>query len=767
MQKINFDAGWEFRTGNPWCNSDPVIVDLPHDAQILEPRSAEYDTQRAGAYFKNGMYSYTKMFTPPDEWAGKSLMLEVEGVYQWGEVRVNGLKAGYWPYGYSSYIVDITGYLKPGQDNEIKITANNVAVPNSRWYSGAGVYRHVWLRAGGPAYIKPWGVRVKTPVVNTARSVAEVAARVENPTNSEIAAAVVHTVYFGGKPAARAEKSFPLPPGGCEVTTNIGIDGAKLWSVGQPNLYTLKTEIVAGAKVIDSETTAFGIRRIEFDAVNGFRLNGLKLNMKGGCVHHDNGILGSASFDRAEQRKVELMKASGYNAVRCAHNPPSPGFLDACDRLGMLVIDETFDCWRKGKRSGGYQLFFDDWWQRDTWAMVARDFNHPSVIMWSIGNEVLEQGGDPDGALLARRQADYVRCLDDTRPVTAALFPYRGDADSAECDEWADQTYGFASALDVAGYNYLIRRYERDHERFPDRVICATETYAYDAYDYWKAVERLPYVIGDFVWTSLDYLGESGIGRSEYGEGPLGGPYPWNQAFCGDIDVCGFKRPQSYYRDVLWGAREKPYIAVRHPKDFGKPVNMNKWAWPFVCDNWTYPGHEGADVYVEVYSDRDEVELLVNGVSMGRKKTERNIAVFEIKYQPGALTAVAYQNGRESGSHEIRTAGGPYALKLTADRGEIGTGGDLCYVTVEVVDKDGMINKNADHVIGFEISGAGVLQAVGCGNPQSEEPYFGDRHSVYEGRGMAVVRSLNDSGEVTLKATAEGLAGAEVTVRVV
>jgi len=783
MQKQLFDSGWEFsKAGISHHQKDSAIpVTLPHDAQIYEPRSAEYETGSGGAYFKNCAYVYKKTFKALDEWKDKNIALEFEGVYQWAEVTVNGNLAAVQPYGYSGFIVDITKYLRYDGENTLTVQANNSAVPNTRWYSGAGIYRHVWLRTGGRAYIKPWGVLVKTPNA----SAAEVKISLVGASGSAAETDVRTTVSFAGNTLASAQSHVNIENGCGGASQSIEVKDAKPWSVDEPNLYTLTAEVISGGEILDSETVTFGFRHVEVDAENGFRLNGVPIKLKGGCVHHDDGLLGSASFDRAEERKVELMKASGFNAIRCAHNPPSPAMLDACDRLGMLVIDEAFDCWRMGKNRNDYHLFFEDWWERDMLAMLHRDFNHPSVVIWSIGNEIGERSGASDGYAWAERLAGCVRREDDTRPVTSALCGMWFEAAppddeskrllsggfSENSDPWADLTEKFAAPLDVAGYNYLYERYEHDHKRFPQRVICGTETFPYKIFESWNAVMRNSYVIGDFVWTSIDYLGETGIGRSEYGE-PLASfsaPYPWSQAFCGDIDVCGFKRPQSYYRDILWGVRDVPFICAHHPDNFGKPVAMSVWGWPSVTESWTYPGCEGKKITVEVYSDKDEIELFINGKSQGKKpagQAARNTASFDVVYEPGVIAAAAWSGGKECGRSELRTAEAPFAIRLTADRNEIKRCGDLSYVTAEVLDENGNAVKCANNEITFEITGPGVLQAVGSGNPKSAENYFGSTRRVYEGRAMAVVRSAEVTGEIELRASSGGLEGCAVKINV-
>jgi beta-galactosidase len=493
------------------------------------------------------------------------------------------------------------------------------------------------------------------------------------------------------------------------------------------------------------------------------------------------------------------MKSAGFNAVRCAHNPPAPAFLDACDRLGLLVIDESFDCWRTGKNPGDYHLFFEDWWQRDTESMVKRDRNHPSIVIWSIGNEIPERTGVSGGVEWARKQAAYVRSLDPTRPVSSSLdFLYEdllaepGLMDSMtqitgaqnfsdlkkhvptdpEKDTFGNRTRAFSEALDLAGYNYLYQRYEWDHSRFPERVIAGTESYPLQAFDFWKQTERLPYVIGDFVWTAIDYIGESGLGQVTVDDPrpphAALAAYPYHLANCGDFDICGFKRPQSYYRDLLWKVRKEPFIAVLDPQLYGRQLGLSEWSYDPVIDSWTFPGQEGKPARVDVYSIDDEVELRLNGVLVGRQpagERQKNKATFTIAYQPGTIEAVGYKNGKAVSRACLITAGAPAALKCSVDRVQIHQAyGDLAYVTVEVVDERGCLVPYADHEITVEVYGNGNLAAVGTGNPLSEELYTGPSRKAWQGRLMAVVCSTGQAGEILIRATAGQLGSAEVTL---
>lgn len=794
MKKELFDLNWEYTESSGMMSmafAQWQPVNLPHDLSITKPRRADYPTGGAGGYAWSGVVTYRKRFHAPEEWHGQTVQLEFEGVYMNAEVSINHQLVALHPYGYTSFLADLTPHLKIGQENEVVVVVNNSAQPNSRWYSGTGIYRHVWLRTGPAALrIRPWGVFVTTPVAETAASVV----RVVTELDGQAEGAVLRTTVLDAAGAVLAINEAPVQ--GEKVEQTLEVRDARLWSVDDPYLYTLVSELVAGGAVTDSERTAFGIRSFTIDAENGFRLNGVPMKLKGGCVHHDNGLLGAASYDRAEERKIELMKASGYNAVRCAHNPPAPAMLDACDRLGMLVIDETFDCWRMGKNPNDYHLYFEDWWQRDTESMVRRDRNHPSVIMWSIGNEVPERTGVSDGYAWAQKQASFVRSLDPTRPVTSALpmlfeeifadpeqmqqtvtemqsvfDPKRLEPTDPEKDAWGIRTKPFNEHLDVVGYNYLWPRYAYDGKYFPGRVMAGTETFPYEAYEFWKETERFPYVIGDFVWTSIDYLGESGIGKVLFEpDGQLfGAPYPYHLANCGDIDICGFKRPQSYFRDVLWGVRAAPYIAVLDPRHYGKKAMFNQWGWDPVEESWSFPGQEGKPTRVDVYSAAEEVELVVNGVSVGRKPAgdaAKNKVSFDVTYQPGVIEAISYTNGHETGREELRTAGQPACLSLSADvPGLRAVYGDLAYVTVEVQDDQGRRVPWADPQVTFEISGAGDLLAVGTANPTSEELYVGSSRRAWQGRLMAVVRANGQPGSIRLVARAEDLREAEIELR--
>jgi beta-galactosidase len=774
MRRQSFDAAWSFKLIDPtavfW--QDPALtpertVDLPHDWGIEFERDPSHPSGVLGGFFRTGMGEYRKTFAAPEAWRGKKLFIEFEGVYMNAEVWLNGHFLGRHPYGYTSFAFALSPYLDYDGENTLLVRVNNACQLNSRWYSGSGIYRHVWLMVADPVHADHWGVYVTTPQVTQQEATVRVRTTLTN--ESEARAEVTLTsrvVSPDGTPVAESATAAMLASGAqVELSQDLPVPDPQRWSPDRPALYLLETQVTVGKRVVDSFTTPFGIRSLQVDAEHGFLLNGEPLLLKGGCVHHDNGVMGAASYDRSEERKVELLKASGFNAVRCAHNPPAPSFLDACDRLGLLVIDEAFDMWRAPKTPNDYHVAFDDWWQRDIESMVRRDRNHPCVVMWSVGNELVERGL-PEGVEIARTLADQIRSLDPTRPITAGINGLREKG----LGPWADDLF---AVLDVCGYNYKEEAYRVDHERVPERVIYASESVAAQAFEHWTSVEELDYVIGDFVWTSLDYLGESGIGRvvPEGESYPFLPDYPWHQAYCGDIDLCGFKRPQSYYRDVLWGSGDPLYIAVHPPQPDGSAWTITRWGWPDVWPNWTWPGHEGEVLQVDVYSACEQVALFLNGKPLGSAPTtrrEKRMASFEVPYERGTLVALGYSGGEQVAELAIRTVDAPAAIRLTPDRASCAARpGDLVFVTVEVVDPGGLVDPTADHLIRFAVQGAGSIAAVGNSNPRSTEMYRGNQRQAFRGRCLVVLKSNGESGEIVLQACADGLEGQELTVHAI
>ena len=765
-ERLLFDHGWKFFLGDASGAESPSYdasawrtVDVPHDWSIEGKIDPNSPAGGSGGFFPVGLGWYRRPFAVPIAWNGKRVTVEFEGVYMNATVYINGHDLGAHPYGYTSFSHDLTPHLTPGGNNVLAVRVDQSQQRNSRWYSGSGIYRHVWLNVTGPIHVAPWGVCVTTPEVSAVRATVSVKARIANESANQ-SNVTVRTVVYSASGAAigRSSSSAAMGTGASnEVSQEIAIEKPALWAPESPTLYRAVTQVVLDGKTVDEVSIAFGIRSLEWSAEKGFLLNGKPLKMNGGCLHHDNGPLGAAAFDRAEERRVRLLKDAGFTAVRCAHNPPSPAFLDACDRLGMLVMDEAFDCWSRGKNKLDYSVAFKDWWQRDLNSMVLRDRNHPSVVMWSIGNEIPERG-EPLGAQEAKMLADYLRGLDLTRPITAALNLIPG--------KWTD-TDGYYSALDIGGYNYNLNNHAEDHKRVPSRIMVCTESFTHDMFDYWAMVTESPYIVGDFVWTALDYFGESGLGRWYYQDTKetrpeaYGAPYPCHGADCGDIDICGNRKASAHYRNIVWDGGEKLYLGVRQPAPEGKEVHVTRWGgWPIYA-SWTWPGMEGKPLDVEIYSRGEAVRLYLDDKLIGEKPTtrvERFKANFSVPYAQGVLKAVALQGGKTMAEAELRTLGEPARVRLAADRTTLRANGqDLSFITVEAVDASGQAHPNAEHQVTFSLKGPGVIAAVGNGDLMSEEPYQGNQRKLFHGKALVVVRSSRTAGALTLSASAPGL----------
>ena len=775
-QRQLFDFGWQFTH----CGKT-VSVDLPHDWDIFEgPNSGKGATGTGGGWFEAGKGEYRKTFKTPDS---EVVKLHFEGVYQKAEVYVNGQKAGQHHYGYTPFSVDVTKFLNKDkkQVNEVVVKVDNSEQPNCRWYSGSGIYRHVWLETMPALHIAENGVFVTTPEVSADKTKVQVEVSVQNESQTDRNA----TVVVGGAQLMVAVKAGESKT----VTTTLFVNNPRLWSPESPTLYEAKVELKENGTVIDHATAKYGIRSFSFDAERGFVLNGKKVLINGACVHHDDGVLGARAFDDAEIRKVRQMKEAGFNLIRTSHNPTTRAFLDACDSIGMLVIDEAFDGWRTQKNPYDYSTVIDSCFRQDIRAMVLRDRNHPCVISWSIGNEVIERK-DIRVVYTARQMKQAILECDATRPVTEALCAW--DRDWEIYDPHAE-------VLDVVGYNYMIFKHASDHERDPKRVIWQTESYPRDAFRNWAVVYDFPYVVGDIVWTGLDYLGESGIGRNYYkgereGESWIEGGQPeWHGAPCGDIDITGWRKPISHYREMLWrdaplsppegGTLESPfkggsieaptgtvggasssgavgeaYLCVKEPNGYHGEIHTTMWSvWP-TWESWTWPGWEGKPIEVEVYTKQPEVKLYLNDQLIGTKQVSRETefkAVFTVNYEPGTLraevtTSLPCREG-QGGVSVLRTAGEPARLRLTPDRTVMAADGQsLTFVIVEVLDKDGTLVPEAAIPCEASVRGAATLLAFASADLKDMEPYTSPRVKTWKGRALLVVRSTQKGGSVNV-----------------
>ncbi len=783
IRERSLNADWKFirddiaRAENPdFDDSKWRSLDLPHDwsiedlpnqipGEIVGPFSKTSVGTMATGYTVGGTAWYRKTFELNKQDQGKIVYIQFDGIYMNSDVWINGKHVGNHPHGYTSFYCDITPYLNPGgKPNKIAVQVKNEG-RNSRFYSGSGIYRHVWLTVVNPVHIDVWGVSVTTPKVSETSSDVQVVTTIKNE-GKENASVTLFTrlINSKGKVVGTAKSNALVSMANTnEVKQIIKVVNPKLWSIQNPDLYKAEVTVLINKKETDHVSTTFGIRDIKVDPEHGLLINGVRVKLKGGCVHHDNGPLGAVAIDRAEERKIELLKANGFNAIRSSHYPPSPYFLEICDRLGMLVIDEAFDAWNNQKKPEDYHVYFKEWWNRDLTSMILRDRNHPSVIFWSIGNEVRDfdvKVGQRTREMLVQR----VHELDPTRPVNEAItFFFNWEKDSPLA----------FSTLDVAGYNYHPEKYESDHQSYPQRIILGTESHPRDIFENWKLVEKHPYIIGDFVWTAMDYIGENGAGHStldnikKKSSGLM--PWPWYNAYCGDLDLIGNKKPQSYFRDVVW--RNQPVTMLVHayiPEGFVE--NINDHGWPDELPSWTWPGDIGKSLQVRVFSRIPMVRLILNGKVVGEKEIKEGeiTAVFDVTYEPGVLKAVNVENGKETDVFELKTTGAPSQIRLTADRAEISASrNDLSYVSVEVLDEKGQVVPNANDIeVYFTISGNGEIAGVGNGNPVDNSSFQQPRKKVWHGKGLVIVRPKGSSGKIELTANAKGLKGDSIEIKI-
>ncbi|HLI93361.1 MAG TPA: glycoside hydrolase family 2 TIM barrel-domain containing protein, partial [Puia sp.] len=718
-----------------------------------------------GGYFPTGIGWYRKSFTAPQSWKGKEVSIFFEGVYMNAEVFINGHSLGIHPYGYTGFCFDLTPWLHWAGENTIAVRVDNSQQINCRWYSGSGIYRHVRIAVKDPVHVDGGSVAVTTSDATKVKATVKLDVLLKNDGTS------VADIILWAKIVDRdqrivgaKEMTIWLPAKSeCHVTPSITVDKPLLWSVDTPYLYRLRLELTAGGKHRDEYTSTFGIRTIAFSTVNGFQLNGESMKMYGGCLHHDNGCLGAAAFDRAEERRVKLLKAAGFNAVRTSHNPPSIAFLDACDRLGLLVIDEAFDGWRQAKNPYDYARYFGDSWRRDLASMVLRDRNHPSIVTWSVGNEILERKS-PDAINTAKDLVSLVHRYDTTRPVTSAMTTWD--------KEWEMFDPLFA-VQDIAGYNYQLFRAASDHQRVPSRIIVQTESYPRDVFYNWNLIRQNSYLIGDFVWTAMDYLGESGIGKNNYPGEPDGqfweaDQFPWHGSYCGDIDLIGCRKPVSHYRNILNGHKEKLYMAVREPQPDSGTIKETLWSvWP-TWESWTWPGREGKDMAVEVYSKYPTVRLYLNDSLIGEKKCSEGSeykVTFTLPYSRGILKAVGISpDGREH-PVELRTAGPPAAIKPIRDRRQLTADReDLSFIQIELVDSYGTTVPNAANRLDFIIDGPATLAGVGNADMSDTDSYAGSSRKAWHGRALLVVRSTHKAGKITVTVRSPGLPNGVITI---
>lgn len=802
----NYNDHWKFWVSENafemvWNVPDQAReVTLPHDAMMEQSAYAESPNGGNTGYRDGGVYIYVKSIYVDPEDLHSTLMLKFEGVYMNAFIYVNEQLAAKHPYGYTGFYVKLNDFLCPGQENEIRVIVRNSAMPNSRWYSGGGIYQNVYLLRGGEIYLVPDQIRVETEHLEGSYAVLQVQTRIKNRTSLP-AGLELETVILDEKGKEAARERIPLALSGQEerrMRQALIVDHPRRWSADTPVLYQCISRLYEDGQLTDENETFFGIRTIEADARNGLRINGKTEKLRGACIHHDSGLLGAVVYEETEMRRIRILKEAGFNAIRMSHHPAAPALLRVCDRMGMYVMDEAFDMWSRLKSDYDYGLFFQEWWERDIEAMVAKDFNHPSVILYSIGNEIPEIG-TPQGARLCHEINEKVKGIDSTRPTLASVNGVfsAGDrigeimGDLAEkLTETGQMDAGgnvndFMSMMDrhldlivthpaiterleiafantdIAGYNYMTARYEGDHEAYPYRVIVGSETYPPEIARNWGLVRRLPHVIGDFTWTGWDYIGEAGIGIVGYGpgDGGMGAQYPCQLAYCGDIDLTGWRRPASYYREIVFGLRKKPYITVQNPYQYGNEGEKTVWV---ISDNqpfWDYPGREGKPVVVEVYAPGEEVELFCNGKSLGRKTSGEAAGfrtLFEIVYEPGTLKAVVYEKGKAVESCELVTPDGEGSLRLSAETLDPGEQeGQLVYIRVSSQDGQGNVISHRERILKASLLGEGRILGFGSADPKTSYPYQTEETRTWQGQALLILRK-KDRDPVKIRISSEG-----------
>jgi beta-galactosidase len=796
-RRMSFDGGWRFFKGDApdaqevtFDDADWRHLDLPHDWSIEGPFSQDHPGGAGGAYLPAGVGCYRKRFSLPEHEQGKKVFVEFDGVYRNSDVWINGQHLGFRPYGYASFHYDLTPYLNDGStENILAVRVDNSTQPDARWYTGSGIYRHVWLLVTNGVHITHWGTCVTTPIVLQEQAWVVIRTRIRNESVSERKLALRATIFDaagnvvgvdeGGKPAS-ISLSHPLSAGAeHEVIQRIRVEGPRLWSVQDPYLYQVHSELLQGDEVVDDYITPFGIRTIRFDADQGFLLNGQRIKINGVCLHHNGGCLGAAVPERVWERRLELLKAMGCNGIRTSHYPPAPELLDLCDRMGFLVMDEAFDEWEEGKEAYGYHDYFAEWATTDLQGMVHRDRNHPCVVVWSVGNEIREQSR-PEGVMILKRLVDIVHQEDPTRPVTLA------------CDNIAapiPTTEPFTALLDVVGYNYVDRwgeraerYYEIDRQRYPQRRMIGTENVSVGGVrgEYslqtsggwwppyharmlraellWKFTRAHDYVAGDFMWTGIDYLGEA--------------HWPHKNSSSGVLDLCGFPKDGYYFYQSQWT---------------GEPTLH-------LFPHWTWPGREGEVIPVICYTNCDSVELFVNGRSWGVKSfafahygfdqskgwAEQQFAppvrattadlhlAWDVPYQAGTLRAVGRKDGEVACVQEIATAGEPAQIELGTDREFIAADGrDVAHLTVRILDAEGHLVPTADSPITFEVEGEGHIIGVDNGDPASHESFQVSHRKAFNGLCLAIVRATKTPNTIQVTASAPGMAAASIAIAVV
>lgn len=800
MIRKSFNTGWMTGASTNGMSGlfgnkgiTPVAITLPYDSLQDVQRTPDAPGAAQAGYYPPVNHGFSKVFDVPAEWEDKAVILEFEGVYTNSMVYINGDYAGGCLHGYSNFYVKANRFLKFGQSNEIRVT---VATANdTRWYSGAGIYRNVKLLVSDLVHIVPDSYRVSTPEVDEDGATVLISMDIINEGHKVVTTSVTTTLTDAeGNVAGQREATVTAYPGQTEtLRQRIYVEDVKRWNIETPYLYHASTRVVSGERVLDEERTHFGVRTLALDPKHGLRINGKTVKLRGACVHHDNGVIGSAAIDRAEERRVQLLKDAGFNAVRSAHYPISKSFLDACDRVGLVVMDEVSDMWTRCKNDSDFAHYFPHVWEEVCTRIVGKDFNHPSVVLYSIGNEIPETGS-ANGADIGRKIAEKIRSLDSTRYVLNSINTMLSVMDrladmaknaSGEINDamssMGDQMEALAMSdlvtyatkesydvLDLCGYNYAPGRYDLDKKLFPNRVLVGSETSPMRIASNWEIISRSTQAVGDFTWTGMDYIGEAGIGKMELKEDgavpSFVGAFPWHLSRCGDIDITGQRRPMSFYRQIVFGLRTEPYIAVDYPKNYGKTPLPDMWSSFDALSSWSWEGSEGKTVRVNVFGVGDSFQLLLNGEEVGSGTLEQFRGTADISYRPGELTAVTYSGGAETGRTSLVSASGAVKIELIPDRAEIrANDSDLSYVEVNMTASNGVVVNTVNPTAKATVTGAGILLGFGSSEPKGTERFRAGEYTARDGRLLAVIRPTQP-GTITLRVEAPGFETASVEI---
>ena len=773
MERINFNENWKF-----WKDNDPfelvshvpaeaLDVTVPHDAMFAEKQTPDSVNGGSTGFLDGGEYKYYKRFFVPEEYAQGKVLLFFEGVYSHASVFVNQSLAGENAFGYSEFFVEIQDYLKFGEENEILVTVK-CGARNSRWYSGAGIYRDVWLLHSPAVRVKPGSLRFTTLDLQPDGAAVSVEAEICNDgLTAQTLSATIAVRERNGE--LKAEHTYPVRVKGNQqlsLRKNLFLENAKLWSEDAPDLYEITVTVTDENGAADSEQVTSGVRKLTLDRRHGMQVNGKTVKLRGACLHHDQSILGAATYGDYEYRRVKRLKEAGFNAVRSAHNHASQALLNACDRLGLYVMDELVDVWNKSKKSYDYSIDFVHSWEKDVESMVTADYNHPSVVLYSTGNEIFEIATER-GIEVSRMLGEKFHQLDPTRYTTNGINgafaagdgitqivkdltgkePGKGDV-NVFMGMMATQMPAITrhpvvggilerleTTMDVLGYNYMTARYLSDTEQYPDRLMVGSETYPKQIAENWAAILQSPAVLGDFTWTGWDYLGE------------VMPPFPNLVSPAGDLTAIGVRRPVSYYREIVFGLKKGPVIAVQNPARYGCDRNFGPWQYTDCAFNYTYPGAEGKPIMIQVYGGGDAVELFQNGKSLGKKPCGKETE-FEVQYntvyEPGELVAVAYENGTEIGRCALQTAG-----EISQVHVDLESGDSLIFANIELRDGEGR-RVFANDPLELEIAGPGKLLGFGSETARHDRGYAHLTSTATDGCALAILQRTGP-GEITLK----------------